>query len=124
MQDFNTACAARKCTECCGIISFPAELVTRYRDRFQQQPVKEIWKDGFAALITGDRRCVFLSAAGRCAIYEARPGVCIMYGISRHQPCPYLTHEGKRRTREDTRRVRNLIRDAVREEFGSRPNLS
>ena len=119
MRDFNTACAARKCTECCGIISFPAGLVSRYRDRFQQQPVKEIWKDGFAALITGDRRCVFLSAAGRCAIYEDRPGACVMYGISRLQPCPYLTNEGKRRTREDTRNVRRLIRQAIRDEVGA-----
>ncbi len=115
MRDFNSACAARKCTECCGIISFPAELIDQYRDRFQQQPVKEIWKAGQAALITADRRCIFLSPAGRYAIYEDRPGVCIMYGISRLQPCPYLTTEGKRRTREDIRRVRILIRDAIRE---------
>ena len=115
MRDFNAACAARKCTECCGIISFPADLVTRYRDRFQQQPVKEIWKAGQAALITADRKCIFLSPAGRCAIYEDRPVPCVMYGISRHQPCPYLTSEGKRRTREDTRRVRDAIREEIKE---------
>jgi hypothetical protein len=42
-----------------------------------------------------------------------------MYGISRLQPCPYLTNEGKRRTREDTRNVRRLIRQAIRDEVGA-----
>jgi hypothetical protein len=38
-----------------------------------------------------------------------------MYGISRLQPCPYLTDEGKRRTLEDTRKVHNLIRQEIKE---------
>ena len=116
MRDFNKACENLRCSECCGIISFPAGLVDQYRDRFQQRPEKEIRKGGFVALITLDRKCIFLSPDCRCVIYEDRPGVCRMYGISRFQPCPYLNAEGKRRKREETRKIKRLIREEIREE--------
>lgn len=39
-----------------------------------------------------------------------------MYGISALQPCPYLTSEGKRRNREETKRIKYLIKQEIKAE--------
>lgn len=112
-MQFREQCARRKCGECCGIIRLPETLVTRHREAYQQEPEKEIRRDGKIIVVTRDLRCVFLTGNGECAVYEDRPGVCRMYGETLQQPCPYLTKDGKHRHREDTRRIKRLIRDEI-----------
>lgn len=36
-----------------------------------------------------DLVCEALDAAGRCAIYAARPAICRLWGVSEDMPCPH-----------------------------------
>ena len=90
-------CPERGC--CCGIIPFTAQLIEKFKDKFQVPVEKEVAaKDGIG-LITKDMLCIFLNRETKlCSIYENRPEICRKFGIElddRYKlACPYFKPNG------------------------------
>ena len=101
------------CGECCSVFPISKKLYEKNKNKIQQQPEK-ITEIDFEKIvpITKDLKCVFLTKENKCAIYDERPEICKLYGISERLPCPYLKPDGKKRTPAKTKRIlRKIKRD-------------
>lgn len=72
--------ACTNCGECCGPVTATLPEVLRIRKQY----AKVEWVEHEDALTCG------FYQAGKCAVYEARPAACRMYGVVREMPCPYF----------------------------------
>jgi Fe-S-cluster containining protein len=84
--------------DCCGCIPLDKTLVKVFEKR-QQRKVTQIveWPNGTEIMpITEDGMCVFLKPDYTCAIYDHRPEVCKLYGVTKHEDlqCPHLKPSG------------------------------
>lgn len=76
----------RKCQECCGPIPM-SEM--EYRRSFGQKPVylPQIQSPIAIDPITG--QCPKLGRDGNCMVYESRPAICRLYGVTKAMACPH-----------------------------------
>ena len=99
--------------DCCGIFGLDASLVEKHKDKFQVKP-KEIMTivKGKQYVVTDDILCVFLNRkTKRCAIYEDRPEVCRLFGVSKDKKlqCPYFKPSGNRRSPASEKQAHKYI---------------
>lgn len=69
----------RQCQASCG----PIAATPRERDRILRRHHRVLAPDH-----TG-RRCRLLTEAGDCAVYEDRPMICRLWGLTRAMACPH-----------------------------------
>ena len=96
---------------CCGIIPMSKESIKK--ESFQVKP-KEIIEDDkeMAYIITDDLFCVYLNReTRRCSIYENRPEVCKLYGVSKDKrlQCAYFKPSGNKRSEASKKQVEKYI---------------
>lgn len=70
------------CGDCCGPVTATLPEVLRIRNYVKRNKVEWVEHEDAAT-------CGFYQNQ-RCAIYEARPTACRMYGVVREMPCPYF----------------------------------
>ncbi len=100
--------------DCCGLFPMDKNLVEKNKDKFQVKPEKIIETENRVVVLTKDLLCVFLNRKiGKCEIYNQRPEVCKLYGISddKRLRCPYFKRSGNRRSPGSQKQVEkyNLI---------------
>lgn len=72
-----------KCQDCCGPIGlFPAEVELLEQQNLPVPTTKE-------SLKWGPLTCSALSSAGKCRIYQSRPLICRLWGLTRSMACPH-----------------------------------
>lgn len=74
--------ACTNCGDCCGPVTATFKEVRRIRNFVERGKIE--WVDHDDATTCG------FYQNQRCAIYEARPAACRMYGVVKEMPCPYL----------------------------------
>lgn len=117
-----------KCPEkgcCCGLFPIPIRLLRANKTDFQVEPTKMVEiKEKFVAL-TEDLLCVFLNRKTKlCSIYDQRPEVCRLFGISEHADlqCLYFKRSGNRRSKASqtkTQRHINKMTDNLLNKYGN-----
>lgn len=66
------------CSDCCG----PIAMSVRERDRIERQAGKKVECGGGAS-------CSMLTEDRRCSVYEIRPMICRVWGVTRAMRCHY-----------------------------------
>ena len=97
---------------CCGIFQMDKKLVEKHKDKFQVETEKIVEDKNWIALLTKDLGCIFLNRKTKnCMIYEDRPEVCRLYGISKDPrlQCPYFKRSGARRSPGSQKKVEKKI---------------
>ena len=101
---------------CCGVFPMNKELLEE-EINFQVVPNKIMnMENGNVAIITDDGICVFLNRKTKlCAIYEKRPEVCKLYGMTKHKDlqCAYFKRSGNRRSEGSQKQVQKHINKMV-----------
>jgi Fe-S-cluster containining protein len=71
------------CAESCGPIDMTFRERARIREHGQRitEPEKALARPGF--------RCDALTAAGRCGVYDVRPLICRLWGVTENMRCPW-----------------------------------
>lgn len=64
------------CHDSCG----PIDMSVRERARIEERA---------GAITCANQTCSMLTAERRCAVYELRPMVCRLWGLSKRMSCPY-----------------------------------
>ena len=94
--------------DCCGLFPMNKELVNRNKHKFQVNPSKIIENGNRIVILTEDLFCVFLNRETKtCMIYEERPNVCKLYGVSKDKrlQCPYFKPSGAKRSKASMKKV-------------------
>ncbi len=81
------------CAKCCGPVPFKIQFYHDHTSLIQTKPEREFVGafPGMVVPITEFAVCVFLTDAGRCAIYDERPMICRLYGTVPELKCPKIT---------------------------------
>lgn len=69
------------CGQCCGPVAITHDEYWAIKDYCSAKGI--VWAN------RGLFVCGFLDEDNRCRIYEARPLLCRMYGITKELPCPH-----------------------------------
>jgi hypothetical protein len=77
------ACAGH-CTESCG----PIDMTVRERERIRARGVR-ISPPEVAVRRVPEFRCEALTEDGRCGVYDVRPLICRLWGLTDSMPCPW-----------------------------------
>ena len=107
-----------KCrSSCCGVFPFDNNWFNKYKHMAVNNYILHKFGNLVVA-VTKDYHCVFLSA-GKCNVYEARPEVCKMFGLSSEQglDCPYQDCNGKTRTRNERRNIERNISKQIKKKL-------
>jgi Fe-S-cluster containining protein len=94
--------------DCCGLFPMNKELVNRNKHKFQVNPIKIIEDRDRMGILTEDLFSVFLNRETKtCTIYEERPEVCKLYGVSKDKrlQCPYFKSSGAKRSEASMKKV-------------------
>lgn len=76
------------CQECCGPIgASPVEW--RRMTRRGSRPTPPPIQDADGRLTTTETTCRYLTFAGQCAVYNVRPMICRLWGLTEAMRCPY-----------------------------------
>lgn len=76
------------CQKCCtGIGMSRAEWRRMLRRGGPLGPPPRKLEDG--GVLTTEAHCRYLTADGRCGVYDVRPMVCRLWGASESMPCPW-----------------------------------
>jgi Fe-S-cluster containining protein len=67
------------CTDSCG----PIEMSTRERVRIEQKAGRAV------EYVPASGACSMLDAHGRCSVYELRPMICRLWGMTEAMRCPH-----------------------------------
>jgi len=98
--------------DCCGIIPFNKELIKKHKDKFQVEVQKEVDMGEEVSFITEDLFCIFLNRQTKlCMIYEDRPRVCKLYGVTKNKDlqCPYFRPSGNKRSPASRKQIERHI---------------
>lgn len=98
------------CSDCCGPILATRMEWSRIYNRLgttQEKLAKKVEEK----LSKGDLNCVLLDEQGRCSVYDIRPAICRLFGVS-HAPrlvCPHIGQHPSGLSDADTNNVLNQI---------------
>jgi len=106
----------QKCGWCCEYFLMDIDLVNENRHLFQRSVKKEHIPSRYhgekiiVVTDTPNRKCVFLKDNNECAIYENRPDICKMFGLSGGEyECPKVAPNGRIRSPEEVKRATKRI---------------
>jgi len=103
-------CPDRGC--CCGVFMMSKELVNKHRDKFQVKQFQVLEDKDSITIVTDDLGCIFLNRkTRRCEIYEDRPEICRLYGMSKDKKlqCAYFKPSGNPRSEASKKQVLKYI---------------
>jgi len=100
---------------CCAYNLFPKAVWEKYQNIAQEATHgKNFEKEGEVFIYTTDGKCPFLDRKDfHCLIYEDRPDVCKMYGLSDKLPCPFIKPNGNPRSEAGCRHWQRFINHDV-----------
>lgn len=104
-----------KCPEkgsCCGPFQMKKDFVEKHKTDFQVIPEKTYEVGNTITFLTSDFGCVFLNrTTKKCSIYDDRPEVCKLYGISKdlRLQCPYFKPSGNPRSEASRKKVQKFF---------------
>jgi Fe-S-cluster containining protein len=82
----------KQCQDCCG----PIDMSARERERIRQRTGKDVGVGAAPSLLPDERgrlnvclTCNMLTPAGECSVYDIRPVICRVFGVSESLKCPY-----------------------------------
>jgi len=105
--DLMTFQCKENCGECCedGMV-FDRDFFLSHKDKAKRKilTVFEL-KNNKVFPATEDRYCPFMGDDCKCAIYDERPELCHIFGVTEHLSCPYFDRDGNPRTEEETGRI-------------------
>ncbi len=102
------------CGECCGIVPIPKEIAGKTEHLAQIKPKKIFASGNDLYVITPDMKCVYLDRkTKKCAIYEDRPRICRLYGLTSRLPCPYIKKNGEKRSLTERKLIQIQIDSMV-----------
>lgn len=107
-----------KCGECCGIIPLDKEIIERNKDKIQGEVVEVIDGGTYQYYLTKDLGCIFLDReTKKCNIYNDRPDVCKMYGVTMDPrlQCPYIKPNGNPRSEAGRKRIERQTNKIIKE---------
>ncbi len=100
-----------KCPEpgsCCGPFQMKKGFIEEHKDKIQKKPEKIVSGSWFECALCDDVACVFLNRkTKKCAIYEDRPEICRLYGISKNIriQCPWFKPSGNPRSEASRKQI-------------------
>jgi len=106
--------------DCCGLVPLTEEILEKHKDKIQVPIIQKIPHPQGIVSITSDLKCIFLNRVTKlCMIYEDRPDVCRMYGISNHPAlaCPYVKPNGNPRSEAQRKHFQRIINHHVDKTF-------
>ncbi|TJY43104.1 YkgJ family cysteine cluster protein [Cohnella pontilimi] len=79
------------CIECCANVPVTAKEMQAIEGAIRAMPQEQI--DRLQAQKRKDGACPLVDVENkRCAVYEARPWICRLFGYMEQMQCPYNTH--------------------------------
>lgn len=72
------------CGRCCGIVPWSDEEFARVKDRLPPGTHIERIGEANIPITVGSVKCPFLSQEKTCTVYDDRPFMCRIFGVSRH----------------------------------------
>jgi len=95
------------CGECCGIIPISPALARKTEHFAQVEPKEVLEYKGNLYPITKDGKCIYLNRETKeCSIYDERPKICRMFGLTSATPCPYLREDGTKRNKKEVKEIK------------------
>jgi len=100
----------KNCGKCCGVVPLRTEVWEKNKGKAVKPfDVTFLPVSGEAYPATGDGYCVFLDPEGGCVIYDDRPDICRVFGLTDKLPCPFIKVNGNRRSKAmETRLLRRM----------------
>ena len=111
-------CVPKKCqADCCIYVPLPKKVWKKYKHLVQQETIPLNWDDGIIRFdqedsknvlpLTENMRCPFLDKNYKCVIYENRPFICRIFGVStaRGLQCYYMKSDGTKRGKKDREKL-------------------
>lgn len=98
--------------DCCGPVPIPRATFEKHKDKINNYTLVEFGNEVLPDR-EGRTQCLFLGDDYKCMIYEDRPEVCKMYGVSLELPCPYVKPNGRLRSEAQVRRWERKINHNV-----------
>lgn len=97
----------KNCAECCGIIPFDPAFAKQTEHLAQVKPKEVLEYKGSLYVITKDGRCVYLNReTKKCMVYDIRPRICRIFGLTSASPCPYFKEDGTKRNEKEVEEIR------------------
>jgi Fe-S-cluster containining protein len=78
-----------KCQECCGPIGMSPEEVRRIEDAVDTDGIEGITDPESEVTMLMELVCPLLDWKGACSVYEHRPFICRLWGLTEDMKCPY-----------------------------------
>lgn len=100
------------CGKCCGPVPIPKDVYERNRHKVRALTDDILETNGEVFVTQEDGFCIFLSEEKECLIYDERPEVCRLYGISNDPRlmCMFLKPNGKPRSKASIKQLDRLLR--------------
>jgi Fe-S-cluster containining protein len=103
------------CGKCCGPVPIPEEVFNRNMQKIEVPVDDFLHINGDVFAVGKDGACAFLGERKKCLIYDERPEVCRLYGMSNDPRlmCMFLKPNGRPRSEASQRQIDRLLKKAM-----------